>query len=123
MEAKDTVMKDEEIAGITQKILGDELPELNDYNWTVSDVERAIAQAQAEISFKAGQEQSTVIAELDAMERGYQAGKEDGIKEVVEWIETHQLIKPDKDSLTRFEPFYQIGEKELRKWLSSLEKK
>ena len=39
-----------------------------------------------------------------------------GIKEVVEWIETHTLISPDKDSLTQFEPFYQIERTELREW-------
>ena len=39
-----------------------------------------------------------------------------GIKEVVEWIRSHQLIKPDDDSLTRFEPFYQIEEAELKEW-------
>ncbi len=42
----------------------------------------------------------------------YQAG----IKEVMEWIETHNLIKPDEDSITQFSPFYQIEQKELKKW-------
>jgi len=40
------LLTDSEIAQITQRVLGDELPELNDYNWTVSDVEREIAKAQ-----------------------------------------------------------------------------
>jgi len=34
-------------------------------------------------------------------------------KEVVEWIYSHQLIEPDEDSITRFEPFYQIEKREL----------
>ncbi len=42
----------------------------------------------------------------------YQAG----IREVVKWIRSHTLIEPDKDSITRFEPFYQIEEKELKEW-------
>lgn len=41
----------------------------------------------------------------------YQAG----IKEVVEWVQSHTLIKPNKDSLTKFTPFYQIEEQELGK--------
>ncbi len=45
--------------------------------------------------------------------QNYQAG----IKEVVKWIESHQLIKPDKNSITRFEPFYQIKEVELKEWI------
>ncbi len=43
-------------------------------------------------------------------------GRKAGIKEVVEWVRSHQLIEPDKDSITRFEPFYQIEEKELKEW-------
>ena len=43
----------------------------------------------------------------------YENGKKAKIKEVVEWIKSHQLIEPDKDSITRFEPFYQIERKEL----------
>lgn len=39
-----------------------------------------------------------------------------GIKEVVEWIRSHQLIEPDEDSITRFEPFYQIAETNLKNW-------
>jgi hypothetical protein len=31
----------------------------------------------------------------------------------VAWIRSHELIKPDKDSLTRFEPYYHIEEREL----------
>lgn len=37
-----------------------------------------------------------------------------GIKEAMKWIESHQLIEPDKDSITRFEPFYQIEQRELK---------
>ena len=37
-----------------------------------------------------------------------------GKEEVMEWIETHQLIEPAKDSITRFEPFYQIEKAKLK---------
>ena len=36
-----------------------------------------------------------------------------GIESVISWIRGHDLIKPDGNSLTRFEPFYQIEEREL----------
>ena len=36
-----------------------------------------------------------------------------GFKSAIKWIRSHQLIKPDEDSITRFEPFYQIEEGEL----------
>ncbi len=46
----------------------------------------------------------------------FKSGKVTGIKEVVEWIESHPLIEPHEDSLTRFEPFYQIEKRELKEW-------
>lgn len=54
------------------------------------------AKAQAEISFN--------------------AGRQEGIREVIDKIKSHQLIEPKKDSITRFEPFYQIEQSELREW-------
>ena len=39
-----------------------------------------------------------------------------GIKKMVEWIKSHQLIEPDKNSLTRFKPFYQIEQSKLKEW-------
>jgi hypothetical protein len=41
---------------------------------------------------------------------------QEGVKEVIDWIKTHQLIEPDKDSLTKFEPYYMIEAKELKEW-------
>ena len=52
----------------------------------------------------------------DVLERQAEISFKAGIKEVVEWIRTHQLIKPDDDSITRFEPFYQIEEAKLKEW-------
>ncbi|MFH1231240.1 MAG: hypothetical protein V1709_07055 [Planctomycetota bacterium] len=42
--------------------------------------------------------------------------KREGTREMVKWIESHSLIKPNKDSLTKFEPFYQIEQRELKKY-------
>lgn len=42
--------------------------------------------------------------------------KQQGRREVVEWVKTHSLIAPDKNSITRFEPFYQITQVELKEW-------
>ena len=68
------------------------LRQLIESDEVVKSPELAVAKAQAEISFKAG------------------------IREVVEWIRAHQLVKPDENSLARFEPFYQITLGELKEW-------
>lgn len=39
-----------------------------------------------------------------------------GITVAIDWIKLHTLIEPDKDSLTRFEPYYMIEAKELKEW-------
>ena len=82
----------------------------------------------AEISFKAGQEEEykkwvkafevagILIASADKVGIAIEETKRAGIKEVVRWIKSHQLIKPDKDSITRFEPFYQIEKAKLKEW-------
>lgn len=33
---------------------------------------------------------------------------------IIDWIEKHELIKPDENSLTQFEPYYHIESKELK---------
>jgi hypothetical protein len=35
---------------------------------------------------------------------------------VIDWLKVHPLVEPDKDSLTRFEPYYMIEAKELKDW-------
>lgn len=74
-----------------------------------------VAEAQAEISFKAGEQESDrkwrpILKGSVAMARLA------GIKKMVEWIKSHQLIEPDKNSLTRFKPFYQIEQSKLKEW-------
>jgi hypothetical protein len=64
-----------------------------DEKWSLSnfiDVLQEVAKAQAEISYKAGKQS------------------------ILDFIRHHTLIKPDKNSITRYEPFYQITEKELK---------
>ncbi len=43
-----------------------------------------------------------------------------GIKEVVEWLGCHYVVKPDKDSLTQFVPYYMISvsdiQSKLKEW-------
>jgi len=39
---------------------------------------------------------------------------ETAIREVVKWIQSHQLVEPSPDSITRFAPFYQIDQAELK---------
>ena len=39
-----------------------------------------------------------------------------GMRKVIEFIEEHELIRPDKDSLTQFYPYHIIAQKELEKF-------
>jgi hypothetical protein len=43
---------------------------------------------------------------------------QDGVNSVIKWIQSHDLIKPDDRSLTRFSPYYHIERKELIEVLS-----
>lgn len=49
---------------------------------------KSVAQAQAEISFKAGKKQG-MTDKIGVLNAEYRAGKKAGIKEVVEFIEKH----------------------------------
>lgn len=89
MEAKGTVM---EVPAIRE--LFKERPQIK----TIADLNnmfRQLAKAQAEISFKAGQEEERkkhyTIENYDRETFCYEKGKKAGIKEVAEWIEGHQL--------------------------------
>ena len=56
-----------------------------------------------------GIEEATLVEKLMQARRA-------GRQEIVEWIKWHPLIAPKQDSTTRFEPFYQIEQSELKKW-------
>jgi len=56
-------------------------------------------------------------AESNFLDALYDVSREQDSKtvsKVVEWIKSHQLIEPDRDSITRFEPFYQIEQAKLK---------
>ena len=36
-----------------------------------------------------------------------------GMREVVEYVGSHYVVKPDKDSISQFEPYYMIAVKDL----------
>ena len=71
MEAKDTMMKN-----LAQAIIAH--PDL--------PMGQAIAEDQAEVSFKAGEQLS-----LEKQGQAFLEGKQAGIKEVVEWVDQHGL--------------------------------
>lgn len=73
----------------------------------------AISQSAIEMLYKLCGKDKEIC---DFANEGYDAGYKASIKEVLDWVCSHQLISPDDDSLTRFEPFYQIEEKELKEW-------
>ena len=114
MEAKDTVMKIPQL----QHLWGNE-------NWqyvtsTMTDFFGVVAKAQAEISFKAGVKvgyQRGLVMKPDpdgVYENGLIDGKQEGRKEVVEWIETHKTIN-------FFDPFSNTPR--LERWLASVNHK
>ena len=76
MEFKDTVMSQTETTKLIDKWLNGEMD--------ARHVSGAIAEAQAEISFKAGYKYALEGA---VIEGGYESVKKAGIREVVEWAE------------------------------------
>ncbi len=100
MKAEDTVMTPE---------IRDSGKYWNDRYHGVRDVE-AICKAQAKISFKAGEQLS-----LERQGQAYLEGKQEGIKEVVEWVEEHSTImRPPYDYYRRLgTPLWQA---QLKDW-------
>ena len=87
MEAKDTVIEVRELARMTQHILAD-----NEWAGELQ-INRKIAEVQAEISFKAGRDSRK--GEIEglmalAFTDGERMGKQDGRREVVEWIKENR---------------------------------
>jgi len=61
---------------------------------------------------------SELIEESEMLyEQAFTAGNRAGIKEVIEWVKKHELTSPRENSITRFYPFYQIEERELKEWV------
>jgi len=95
MEAKDTVMGDEGWEAINKKAgvdVIDIVVNLDNRYTPIQQAElivercRLTAQTQAEISFKAGEEQG-LLDKIGVLNAEYRAGKKAGIKEAVEWID------------------------------------
>ncbi len=89
MEAKDTVMTPQQIKELKSKKW---CSPARNYDYTVEEL--MVAEAQAEVSFKAGYEQAKkedLITTNDLVADSRKAG----IKEVVEWIKNHNA-QPDE---------------------------
>ena len=89
MEAKDTVMSNEQMFRVLEHEANSGL--------------MALLKAQAEISYKAGykkaSDESNAISHLDC----YEDGKKAGMKKVVEWMEKYKKIKLPKYQLQEWE--------------------
>jgi len=77
---------------------------------TCDDNTKSLIEAQTkktwDAAYKEGQRNSCI---------NYEIGLDAGRREVVEWIQSHQLIEPSPDSITRFAPFYHIEQAKLKK--------
>lgn len=58
------------------------------------------------------------LCDLSCGKRTAWANYQAGMLDVVGMIKSHTLIKPDENSITQFEPFYQIEQSELKEWLN-----
>ena len=83
---RDTVMSPREIDTIEIDTIVKELTEVNGIT-----VEQAVANHQAEISFKAGRE-SVVDKENENYKVGFKLGKAEGGREVIEEVEKHHIV-------------------------------
>jgi len=90
MEAKDTVMSDGQILQVLDELIASPV--------IIKSPERAIAKAQAEISFKAGQEdirEEMVEAVNVAQRNSIKVGKQAGIREVMEFYSSMGFAQID----------------------------
>ena len=126
MKAEDTVMKLDDLKAIRDAV------EAQDHTYTISIILaicEAIAEEQAEISYKAGQEQARLEFNPDyldfkkGVEAGRKLGRKAGIKEVVEWIErysTHHtrelLLTHEKDKIFLLVIRNQEWQSKLKEW-------
>ena len=89
MEAKETVMDKKQIDNIPASIGNIEpVDGVVTTEMIVADSMKLVAEAQAEISFKAGYEERDKWLSPDEVKR-LEKARQAGIKEVVEWIHNH----------------------------------
>ncbi len=107
MEAKDTVVSSEQKLKVSDKILTELGNKLScTSGWKLDNLyATALLQAQAEISFKAGQQSRqdeidllhTIVADKDVaiidLKSLLELGKQAGIREVVEWIKSPEALE------------------------------
>ena len=87
MEAKDTVMSMEQ-----RRAINDAMPSTAKYG----EVFEAIAETQAELSFKAGYE---AVWKDGVIKDTFEIGQQEGRKDVVDWVERVRKIKVPKYQL------------------------
>jgi hypothetical protein len=85
MEAKDTILKGEELDRIQLAVVHNQYPNWNNRN----DVLTPCLMEQAEISFKAGYEEGLSLKGVPA---AIALARKNGIREVVEWINSREEI-------------------------------
>ena len=112
MEAKDTVMSEKELQALLV---------LDNYNRErPTHIMGITAKAQAEISYKAGykkaSDESNAISHLDC----YEDGKKAGMKEVVEWINTHWW---DRANYPEWQAFLKEDRDMIREQMADLQLK
>ena len=105
MEAKDTVMSDEQMFRVLEHEANSGL--------------MALLKAQAEISYKAGykkaSDESNAISHLDC----YEDGKKAGMKKVVEWVKANKSCR--SDFMTPGEFYFRIDENEWQAFCKEIE--
>jgi len=60
--------------------------------------------------------ESQAKATWEAREPEIEQARLEGIREVVEWIQSHRLVEPDPDSISMFAPYYHIEQAQLEEW-------
>jgi len=115
MEAKDTVMSDEQLE---QNIRKDyENFQVKTETDRVSDILMWTRETQAEISFKAGYEEGRTVCPTNEMQGTiYLEGKQAGIKEVVEFIQERLQRYKVAPKLLGFTMLSEDWESALKEW-------
>ena len=114
---EETVLKPDELADIFRRVNSTD----------ALDYVKPIMEAQAEATWDAafdegymeGVTRTTEVTDStygDMLEGVREQARFEGRREVVGWVQSHHLIEPSPDSITRFAPFYQIKQAALKEW-------
>ncbi len=115
MEAKDTIMTDIELEKVLENSIVPQV--MTGFGHPKRHSPRKlIAEAQAEISFKAGLEEGRkVCPTIEVQGTIYRCGKQSGIKEVVNWIKLHWISKSSHGEGT-YEFLISEWQSKLKSW-------